>query len=162
MGFQIYNKQAKRLRYPSDQQLDIWLLKRNKREKGTKIAERKGISTASVSKNLNEANSRIKGLLDNTAKSNKIQLDLISPKLGYARGYSPALKMRIYITYSPVNGIQVWYDHQGECEMCEELNSCRESLIQEFKERNLEVPPETSRPADASALLFKKIEGMLE
>ncbi|MFW9995534.1 MAG: hypothetical protein ACFFD4_26085 [Candidatus Odinarchaeota archaeon] len=129
---------------------------------GNEIAENKAITTASVSKSLKEANSRIDDLLRNTARSNKVQLELISPKLGYARGYAPALKMRVYITYSPVNGIQVWYDHEGECEMCEELNGCRQALILEFRERNLEVPPETMRPADASALLFKKIEGMLE
>ncbi|MHA2095433.1 MAG: hypothetical protein ACW98F_12510 [Candidatus Hodarchaeales archaeon] len=129
---------------------------------GKEIAKKKEITTASVSKSLKEANSRIDDLLKNTARSNKVQLDLISPKLGYARGYAPALKLRVYITYSPINGIQVWYDHQGECEMCEELNGCRQSLLQEFKERNLNVPSKTIRPTDLSAVLFTKIEGMLE
>jgi hypothetical protein len=142
--------------------MEVWILKRNKRMKGNEIAEKKDITTASVSKSLKEANSRIDDLLKNSAKANKIKLEILSPKLGYARGYAPALKLRVYITYSPVNGIQVWYDHQGACEMCEELNGCRHSLLQEFKERSLDVPSKTIRPSDLSALLFTKIEGMLE
>jgi hypothetical protein len=142
--------------------MEVWVLKRNKRMNGKEIAEKKNIATATVSKSLKEANFRIQDLLKSTARSNKIQLDIISPKLGYGRGYSPTLKLRVYITYSPVNGIQVWYDHQGECEMCEELNGCRLLLVQEFKERNLKIPHKAVRPTELSALLFSKIEGMLK
>ncbi|UCG70620.1 MAG: hypothetical protein JSV09_06275 [Thermoplasmata archaeon] len=136
-------------------------MKRNKQMIGNEIAETKAITTATVSKSLKEAKDRIANLLKNTARSNKVKLDLISPKLGYARGYSPTLKLRVYITYSPINGIQVWYDHQGECAMCEELNGCKQALFQEFKEREIEIPSKTMPPTDLSAFLFTQIEGRL-
>ena len=129
---------------------------------GKEIADKKKISTASVSKTLKNVNSRIEELLKSAASSNKIKLDILSSKQGYARGYSPPLKIRVYITYSPANGIQLWYDHKGSCEMCEVLNGCRDLLIKEFKEREIEIPHKAIRPSDLSALLFSKIEGRLE
>ncbi|MFX0092492.1 MAG: hypothetical protein ACFFBD_12080 [Candidatus Hodarchaeota archaeon] len=149
-----------KLKYPSETQAKIWRLKRTQIT-GIQIAKLKKISRASVSKTLKEANERIKTLLDNAARMNKIHLELLSAELGFARGYSHVFKVRAYITYSPINGVNVWYEHEGICEDCEDFTSCRKLLIQEFKERNLSVPTNVLRPTILGEILFQKIERMI-
>ncbi|MFW9993268.1 MAG: hypothetical protein ACFFD4_14590 [Candidatus Odinarchaeota archaeon] len=145
------------IRYPSTTQAAIWQLKRAQHT-GKQIAEQKQISPASVSKNLKEANTRVLALLKNAAKMNKIHLEVTSARLGFARGYSRVFNVPAYITYSPVNGVNVWYHHEGKCEECDDFTPCRKSLINEFEERNIEVPRDVIRPTFLAEILFKKIE----
>ncbi|MFX1250631.1 MAG: hypothetical protein ACFFCZ_03370 [Promethearchaeota archaeon] len=145
------------LRYPTERQIKIWVLTR-KYLSGKEIAEKEGITRPAVSQNLRVANQRIKDLLENTARSNKICIELLSKKYGYVRGYSAMFKVRAYITYSPENGLQVWYDHKGHCENCEEFGDCRRIILQEFKERQITVPNEALRPTELGEILFEKIE----
>ncbi|MFX1514484.1 MAG: hypothetical protein ACFFCQ_18065, partial [Promethearchaeota archaeon] len=119
-GFSSY----RRLHYPTETQVEIWFLKRTKLS-GRKIAKQKDISPAFVSKAFVEAKKRIRSLLEETAKSNIITLNLIDETIGFARGYNHPFKVVSYITFSPKNGIQVWYDHEGECAVCERYGQCR-------------------------------------
>ncbi len=143
------------LKYPSPVQLEIWKLNR-KRLTGVEIANLRQVSRAAVSKLLKEANYRIKTLLENAAKGNKIHIEKMSEKLGYVQGYSNIFKVKAYITYSPINGIQIWYDHKGHCETCEEYVNCRNILLQEFKEREINLHSnEKLRPNELGELLFR-------
>ena len=65
------------LKYPTLLQIEIWLLKRNKMS-GVQIARTKQISRATVSKTLKKANERVKSLLENAARMNKIHLDILN------------------------------------------------------------------------------------
>lgn len=150
-----------KVKYPSDKQVEIWNL-RLKRLTGREIAKQKKVTPGFVSKTLKEANTRIKALLENAARMNKITLSHISAKLGFAQGYSHTFKIRVHITYSQANGVQVWYDHKGECASCDELGTCREMLIQEFKARDLKLPHEAVRPTDLCDTLFNEIRKMLK
>ncbi len=129
---------------------------------GVQIAQNKRISRATVSKTLKKANERVKSLLENAARMNRIQIKILNEELGYVKGYSHMFKLEAHITFSPINGVHVWYDHKGKCESCEDLTNCREVLLQEFKERNLQVPHTAIRPTDLSDLLFEKIEERLK
>ncbi|UCE12477.1 MAG: hypothetical protein JSV04_09805 [Candidatus Heimdallarchaeota archaeon] len=149
------------LKYPTKTQVEIWFLKRNDLS-GRKIAKQKDVTPAFISKTLKEANKRVKSLLGNAAKANKITLDLISAEQGFAKGKSHMFNQTAYITFSPENGIQVWYDHKGECSICEEFEECRKVLLQEFKARNLKLDNPTQRPTDLGELLFKTLEEMVE
>ena len=149
------------LKYPSTSQMEIWQLKRT-RLTGKQIAQRKQISRAAVSKTLKEANKRVMALLENGARMNKIHLDLLNAKLGFARGYNHVFKVRAYITYSPINVVQVWYEHKGMCENCEDFVHCRKLLLQEYKERDLKVPNNALRPTTLGEILFQELEEMLE
>ena len=126
------------------------------------IAKELDITPAAVSKTLSDADSRIQKLLENAARMNKIQLDLISPEFGFARGNSFVFKVKTYITYSPMNGVQVWYEHEGECAGCEEFGTCRQGIHLEFKERGIVILNKQMRPTDLVELLFKKLEGMVQ
>lgn len=149
------------IKYPSKTQATIWGLKRNQLN-GQQIAHQKQISRAAVSKSLKEANKRVKSLLENAGRMNKIHLNRLSVKLGFARGYNHVFNVRAYITYSPVNGVLVWYEHEGTCEDCEDFAHCRKLLIQEFKERNLKIPDNILRPTKLGEILFQKLEEMFE
>lgn len=149
----------RRVKYPTEKQLEIWKLKRTKLT-GKEIAAEKEVTPGFVSKTLTEANQRIRGLLENAAHMNKITLEFLSEELGFARGQSYMFNVRCYITFSPRNGVQVWYEHKGECASCEKYTLCREILLQEFKERNLKIENPSLRPTDLVELLFEKLEEM--
>ena len=147
----------RRIRYPTETQVEIWFLKR-KKISGKKIAIQKEISPAFVSKAFVEAKKRIRSLLEETAKSNKITIDLIDETIGFTRGYNHTFKVVSYITFSPKNGIQVWYDHEGECAVCERYGQCRKILLQEYEERNIKIANPKLRPTDLGQQLFKILE----
>ncbi len=149
-----------KMKYPTSTQLEFWHLKRAQ-QSGRDIAKLKKVSEQAVSKTLKEANTRIRTLIENSAAMNRINLELLNEELGVARGYSCVFKVKVYITYSPNNGVQVWYDHQGACEECEEFVECRKRLLLEFKERNIIVTQPALRPTELANLLFQKIEEML-
>ncbi|MHA2232576.1 MAG: hypothetical protein ACXAB4_08785 [Candidatus Hodarchaeales archaeon] len=154
------------IKYPTKKQVAIWNLRRTQLTKdhrivGKEMAKQLDISPGAVSQFLTEANNRIRAILENAARMNKIRLDLLSPEVGFARGKSLIFKTQTYITYSPVNAVQVWYDHKGDCEGCEEFGDCRRGILQEFKERDLNVPNAALRPTDMVELLVRELEGMV-
>jgi hypothetical protein len=146
---------------PTKRQITIWNLKRNEKT-GQEIAKEINVDPSFVSRSIKEANKRIKKLLKEVGKMNKIKLDLISGELGIARGHSHIFDITAYITFSPINGLQVWYEHKGECTNCEESTECLSLLLQEFKERNIDIPNQSLQPTDLSELLFKSIEERLK
>jgi hypothetical protein len=152
-GFDSY----RRIRYPTETQVEIWFLKRKKLS-GRKIAKQKEVTPAFVSKSFVEAKKRIKSLLIETAKSNKITLDLINETIGFTRGFSHIFNVISYITFSPKNGVQVWYDHEGDCITCERYGQCSKILLQEFKERSIKIDSPQLRPTDLGKKLFKILE----
>ena len=149
----------KKSKYPTEIQVEIWKLNRDKKS-GRIIAKEKEVSPAFVSKTLKEANKRIQDLIANQANSNKIRVDLLDVELGYAIGYSKMLNVKAYITFSPMNGVQVWYEHKGDCASCELLNTCRNVLIQEFKERGIKIENDTLAPTDLGEILFQELEDL--
>ncbi|UCE14471.1 MAG: hypothetical protein JSV04_04655 [Candidatus Heimdallarchaeota archaeon] len=152
----------RKIKYPTDKQLELWQLKRDKL-KGKEIAERKKVTTGFVSKTLMDANERIRGLLEHAAHMNKITVEILSEEVGFARGTSAMLGgILCYITFSPKNGVQVWYEHKGDCTNCEKFAMCKDILLQEFKERNVKVDNPSMRPTDLTDLLFKTLEEMVE
>lgn len=146
---------------PTEKQIKIWGLKRDKLT-GREIAEQEKVDPGYVSRSLKEANKRITGLLEEAAKMNKIKLEFVNGELGIARGHSHIFNISAHITFSPQNGLQVWYEHKGDCTNCEEFAACKEALIQEFKERNISIPDDETQPTDLSDLLFKKIMERIE
>ena len=148
------------IKYPSKTQVEVWFMKRNEII-GAEIAKHKNVTPAFVSKTLKEANKRIKILLEGTAKANKISLDLINEKIGFARGRSHMFELTAYITFSPENGVQVWYDHKGECSSCNEFSRCRKTILLELKERNIKINNPSLRPTDLGEYLFRKLEEMV-
>ncbi|MFX0125784.1 MAG: hypothetical protein ACFFAE_19335 [Candidatus Hodarchaeota archaeon] len=149
----------RQIKYPTKTQIEIWILNRNQMT-GREIAAKRHVTPGMVSKTLSEANNRIEGLLQNVAQMNKITLEIISPQIGYARGISHMFDVTAYITFSPKNGVQVWYEHKGSCVQCEKYSFCRDIILQEFKERNIRIHNPSLRPTDLIEKLITRLEDM--
>lgn len=152
---------VRRIKYPTEKQLKIWELKRNQFEQ-KEIADKRKVTIGFVSKSLSEANRRIEGLLQNAANGNKISLDVLNGELGYARGKSHMFDIMAYITFSPKNGVQVWYEDKGDCINCEKYAYCREVIQQEFTERNIQLESPSLQPTLLVEKLITEIEKRLE
>ncbi len=93
--------------------------------------------------------------------SNKIETQKIDADKGFLVGYSVHFKTPVFITFSAKNGIQVWYKHEGNCEKCKKLQTCRDTLLAEAKVRNFLLLDDTSKilPSKLAEALFTKIAG---
>lgn len=146
-------------RYPTKQQNSIWM-KRRQQIPPSVIAKEMDVSRPFVSQAQRIAENRIKKLLISAAQMNRITLDNISPKYGFAVGYNPASDSKTYITYSPEFRVQVWFDHEGECHRCELASECDRILRGLAVEWGLSLPKEM-QPTQVAKILFEKIMGRL-
>jgi hypothetical protein len=99
--------------------------------------------------------------MQETAKINKIDIQTFDTAKGYLLGYSSHFKTQAFITFSAKNGIQVWYKHEGECQKCSKLQTCRETLLAEAKDRKFLILDDTSKilPSKLADALIEKIMG---
>jgi hypothetical protein len=143
------------LRYPTPKQGMIWLRRRQK-IRPSDIAKEFNVSRPFISKSQRIAEGRIGELLQHTASVNRINIRHQSTRYGLAVGYCPAHKMDSYILYSPKIGVQVWFDHSGECGNCSERSQCEKTL--RTLAREWEVSLEKGQPpAELAGNLFDAI-----
>lgn len=143
------------IRYPTKQQGMVWL-KRRKNVLPSKIAKELKVSRPYVSKAQKIAEERIESLLNHIAKVNRVTILHKSAKNGFAVGYCPAYKSEAYITYSPNHGVNIWFDHIGDCESCAENLTCHNILNELATEWEIDVP-EKMQATDLAKYLFNTI-----
>ncbi len=148
------------LGYLTVKQRQMWGLKSSGIPEAT-IARKLNITRQSVHESLDNANNKIGKALEETAKINKIETQKIDPDKGFLLGYSGHFKTQAFITFSAKNGVQVWYKHEGDCEKCNKLQTCRETLLAEAKERNFLILDDTTKisPSALAEALIAKITG---
>jgi len=146
--------------YLTPKQRTIWNLK-NSGLQEAHIAKKLDITRQTVHKTIDTANLKIGEALQETAKINKIDIQTFNPTKGYLLGYSPHFKTKAFITFSAKNGIQVWYKHEGDCTKCDKLQTCRETLLDEAKDRNFLLLDDTNKivPSKLAEALIAKITG---
>lgn len=144
--------------YLTSKQTQIWDMKK-KGIQEAHIARRLNITRQTVHKAVDVANSKISQALVEAAKLNKIKVKTINSAKGILSGHSQEFKTPAIITFSARNGIQIWYKHEGDCNNCEQLQTCRKTLIAEIEDRNIQPPkvPESTSPSKLAELLFSKI-----
>ena len=138
----------------------MWGLKSNGLPEAT-IARKLNVTRQTVHKALDTANTKVGEALEETARINKIDVEKINPDKGFLLGYSAHFKTQAFVTFSAKNGVQVWYKHEGNCEKCRKLQTCRETLLAEAKDRNFLILDDTSKilPSQLAEALFAKITG---
>ena len=146
--------------YLTSKQKQIWNLK-NKGLLETNIARRLNITRQTVHKALNVANAKVSQSLLETARLNKIKVKTVDPADGILVGYSPEFKTDAMITFSAKNGVQIWYRHDGDCENCDQLQTCKAMLLDEAKDRNVQLPRDSDLmlPSKLAEIFFSKIMG---
>jgi predicted transcriptional regulator len=149
--------------YLTSKQSLIWTLNSNGLTEAG-IARRLFITRQTVHHALNAANQKIGESLQETANINKIEIETVDPVKGYLIGYSAHFKSQAFITFSAKNGIQIWYKHEGDCEKCKRMKKCKEVLLEEIRDRKLNLQDQSSRmlPSKLAEILYLAITGRNE
>ena len=146
--------------YLTTKQSRIWNLSANGVSESS-IARKLRITRQTVHKALDTANAKVNESLRETAKLNKIRIEKIEPVKGFLTGYSAHFQTEALVTFSAKNGVQVWYRHEGDCRNCEQLRTCRDTLLAEAKDRSIPLPKDSEEimPSEYAKTLFMRITG---
>jgi len=144
--------------YLTSKQRRIWGLK-NSGLAEADIGRKLNVTRQTVHKAVSTANQRIGESLQEAAKLNKIEIEILDAEKGFLSGFSPHFKTKAFVTFSAKNGVQVWYRHEGNCEKCRRLQTCREMLLEEAHSRNFLVTEDTGQimPSKLADTLFSRI-----
>jgi hypothetical protein len=146
--------------YLTSKQKLVWRLKSEGfTEAG--IGRKLDITRQTVHKALNVANQKVLQALEETAKINRIEIQTVSPTQGYLTGYSSHFNTEAFVTYSPSHGIQIWYEHEGNCNKCRRAKECRDILLKEASERKIDFGEDVDKilPSKLAKILFSKMKG---
>ena len=148
------------LGYLTPKQRLMWNLKSTGMPEAT-IARKLAVTRQTVHQTLDTANLKLAEALEEIAKINKIETQKLDPNKGYLLGYSSHFKTQAFITFSAKNGVQVWYKHEGDCQKCSQLQTCRNALLAEAKDRGFLILDDTSKilPSQLAEALISKITG---
>jgi len=120
------------------------------------IANLQGISRQAVSKALHSIDGKIESALRDMAHANRIQIEKIDVERGVLFGRSIPFQTNAYIFISEKHGMQVWYEHEGDCKACEEFTHCIEFIWDFASELGVKIE-RTADPTKMAEELLKKI-----
>lgn len=145
--------------FTNEKQFEFWKLRRARIPNIT-IATNFGISRQAVSKALLTIDGKIETALREMAKANKIAIVKINPQLGILLGRSVPLGVDAIIFVSGKHGVQVWYEHEGDCGTCEQYAECIELLWDYADELDIALN-QTADPTKMAEELFAKVKEMV-
>ncbi len=148
------------LGYLTTRQRDLWALRRSGLSEG-RIADRLHISRQAVNKALTTIDAKVSRALTEAATINRLEITTIDSEKGILTGYSRDLKTRVIVTFSPKNGVQVWYKHQGDCNDCARLEECMRILLSEAEERGIQLSEDERLypPSRLAEVMFERLMG---
>jgi predicted transcriptional regulator len=120
------------------------------------IANLLGISRQAVSKALHSIDGKIESALRDMARSNRIQIEKIDVERGVLIGRSIPFQTNAYIFVSEKHGMQVWYEHDGDCKACDEFTQCIEFIWDFASELGIKIE-KTADPTKMAEELLTKI-----
>ena len=143
-----------------EKQFEFWVLRRNGLP-NINIAKHFGVSRQAVSRALLSMDKRIKEALLEMARANRIEVEKLDSKKGILFGRSVPFKTNVIIFVSTKHGMQVWYEHEGDCVSCERYKECIELLWDFAEEMQLKLQS-TEDPTKIADELFEKLKGLVE
>ncbi len=142
----------------NDRQFEFWRLRRNGII-SIDIARLFNISKQAVSKALLTMDERIENTLIEMARANQIEVEKINMERGILFGHSVPFNASAIIFVSAKHGIQVWYEHEGNCNACNRYTQCVELLWDFADEMKLRLE-KTDDPTKLAEELFEKLRGL--
>jgi len=142
-----------------DRQFGFWALRRSG-ESNIGIANRFGISRQAVSRALLLMDEKIESTLREMADANQIAIEKINPGRGILLGRSIPFQTAAIIFVSEKYGVQVWYEHDGDCGSCQRYTECIEMLWDYATELGIRIK-KTADPTKMAEELFTNIKAML-
>ncbi len=143
----------------NDKQFEFWKMRRNGAPNIT-IANLLGISRQAVSKALLVMNEKIESALREMAHANQITIEKINADRGVLIGRSIPFQTAAIIFVSDKHGMQVWYEHDGDCGTCQRYTECIELLWDYATELGIRIE-KTADPTKMAEELFTKVKAMI-
>ena len=143
----------------NDKQFGFWALHRNGMP-NIEIANRFGISRQAVSRALLLMDEKIGTTLSEMAQANQIAVEKINAGRGILIGRSVPFQTAAIIFVSEKHGVQVWYEHDGDCGTCQRYTECIELLWDYANELGVRIE-KTADPTKMAEELFRKVKALL-
>ncbi len=142
----------------NDKQFEFWKMRRSGNPNIT-TANLLGISRQAVSKALLSMDTKIEAALREMALANQIAIEKINPERGILIGRSIPFQAAAIIFVSEKHGVQVWYEHDGNCGTCQRFTECIELLWDYATELGIRIK-KTADPTKMAEELFTKVKAM--
>jgi len=139
-----------------DKQFGFWMRRRSG-ESNIGIANRFGISRQAVSRALLLMDEKIESTLRGMADANQIAIEKINAERGILLGRSIPFQTAAIIFVSEKHGVQVWYEHDGDCDSCQRYTECIELLWDYATELGVRIQ-KTADPTKMAEELFAKVK----
>jgi hypothetical protein len=143
----------------NDKQFGFWKMRRNGSSNIT-IANLLGISRQAVSRALLVMDERIESTLREMAQANQIAVEKINAERGVLIGRSIPFQAAAIIFVSEKHGMQVWYEHDGDCGSCQRYTECIELLWDYATELGIRIE-KTDDPTKMAEELFAKVKAVM-
>ena len=140
----------------NDKQFAFWKMRRSGTPNIT-IANLLGISRQAVSKALLVMDGKIELALREMAQANQIAIEKINEERGILLGRSIPFQTAAIVFVSEKHGMQVWYEHDGDCGSCQRYTECIELLWDYANELGLKIG-KTADPTTMAEELFEKVK----
>jgi hypothetical protein len=142
-----------------EKQFVFWKMRRSGTPNIT-IANLLGISRQAVSKALLGMDEKIESTLREMAQANQIMIEKINAERGVLVGRSIPFQTAAIIFVSEKHGVQVWYDHDGDCDTCQRFTECIELLWDYATELGIRIE-KSADPTKMAEELFEKVKAMV-
>jgi len=139
----------------NDRQFAFWRLRRTGLP-NVGIANRFSISRQAVSKALLAMDRKVEETLIEMAQANQIEVERLNAELGVLFGRSVPFDTAAVVFVSADHGVQVWYEHEGDCGACPRYARCIELLWDYADELGIALT-KTDDPTRMADELFAKL-----
>jgi len=139
----------------NEKQFEFWRMRRSGSSNIT-IANLLGISRQAVSRALLVMDEKIETTLRDMAQANQIEIGKINAERGVLIGRSIPFNAAAIIFVSEKHGMQVWYEHDGDCGSCQRYTECIELLWDYATELGIKIE-KTADPTKMAEELFAKL-----
>nr|WP_320161100.1 hypothetical protein [uncultured Methanoregula sp.] len=139
----------------NEKQFGFWKMRRSGMQ-NVSIAGEVGITRQGVSQALLAMDRKIESSLREMAQANRIQIEKIDVERGVLSGRSIPFQTDAFIFVSEKHGMQVWYEHDGDCGSCDEFTRCIEFIWDFASELGIKIE-KTADPTTMAEELLAKI-----
>ena len=143
----------------NNKQFGFWRMRRSG-VPNISIATQLGISRQAVSRALLVMDEKIEMTLREMADANQIAVEKINAERGILIGRSIPFQTAAVIFVSEKHGVQVWYEHDGECGTCQRYTGCIELLWDYADELGIRIK-KTADPTKMAEELFTKVKALI-
>jgi len=143
----------------NERQFVFWKLRRGGLV-NIQIADRFRISRQAVSKALLAMDRKVEETLLEMAQANQIEVERLNAEIGVLFGRSVPFDAAAIVFVSADRGVQVWYEHEGDCGACPRYARCIELLWGYADELGITLE-KTDDPTRMADELFAKLREMV-